>query len=557
MQSNTLLLSFTGDSANPTIPFGKLLRDYHLGLVLIAGADSDTHTKPVRWVHVSELADPSPYLPPLSVLLTTGARTEVLATAAAARDYVAKLVAAQVPALGFGIGLHWERVPPQLVSACDELGLPLFRVPLDTAFAEIARTATNLLTAITRDRDLWALDAQRAVTQASLQRDPLAAVIRETAARLTRWVAVTDRTGQIIEVAWGSRIPSQQHTAQVREWLRSEARRLISRGVSAARIERSEASSAEDGSESGMRLEALGRGGTVLGVLAVADAGSPDTAERSLLGLVAALTTAQLEQRAGQTAAQEALHGVAVQLLQHGQLDLAAQVCRGAGVRLPQGSIAAVRFAASSMLLHDFAADLQSFAAASRGVLPAGLHEKPLIISEARHLPQLRRLFAQHRVAAGISRRGRLDAVQQLLTQAERALSHAEMLADMPATTGRVAGPVDYVAAQHSGLLELLDRDAAAHDRALELLAPLRQHDSRSGEDTLRCLQAWLGAHGNVSQAAEELGLHRHTLRTRLQTVAAILQADLDAPDTRAELWTAIRLLAAGGVPAAAAPASA
>ncbi|MFC6236166.1 helix-turn-helix domain-containing protein [Leucobacter soli] len=39
--------------------------------------------------------------------------------------------------------------------------------------------------------------------------------------------------------------------------------------------------------------------------------------------------------------------------------------------------------------------------------------------------------------------------------------------------------------------------------------------------------------------------MHRHTLRSRVQTAATLLQRDLDDPDTRAELWAALRVLGA------------
>lgn len=58
---------------HPTIELGELLHQYQLGLVLIAGTDETTASRPVQWVHVSELEDPTPFLTPRTVLLTTGA----------------------------------------------------------------------------------------------------------------------------------------------------------------------------------------------------------------------------------------------------------------------------------------------------------------------------------------------------------------------------------------------------------------------------------------------------------------------------------------------------
>ena len=511
-------------TASPTIPLGALLHEYQLGLVLIAGAAEDPGSRPVQWVHVSELGDPTPFLAPRTVLLTTGARFEEAPDQAEADAFVARLIEAGVTALGVAIGLHWDRVPPRFVSACDRLGLPLFRVPYDTAFIEIVQTAARLLDAEERARDLWALESQRAVTNASLHHDGLAAAVREAAARLGRWVCITDRTGRVLESGQGS------GSAPVSvDWLRRETRRMIGRGASAGRV--------QDERGIGIRLQTLGRQGAVLGVLGVEDAGSPDTAERTLLGLVAALATVQLEHRSGIDEAQAALRSGIVRLLAAGNAPLAEQLASGTLVRIPLGPVVTVRYEDGAAGDHGFEQDLRSLDAGSPGLFAATLDGAPLIVSETRHLPAIRRLFQAHGVPAGISDRGPLDTLDELLAQSERALEHAAAASE--------PGPIDYRPTLHDGVLRILDGDPEAHRRAAMLLAPIRHHDDRHGDRIEESLAVWLGHHGQTSPAAAELGIHRHTLKSRVQTAGALLQADLDSPGTRAELWTALRL--AGG----------
>lgn len=132
-----------------TIELGALLRDFQLGIVLIAGGGSDTATRPVQWVHSSDLSDPSPFLTPRTVLLTTGSQFGDGLTAEQAGTYVSRLVSAGVTALGIGVGLQWDRVPPDLVTACDALHLPLLRVAYDTPFIAIVRAAARLISAET------------------------------------------------------------------------------------------------------------------------------------------------------------------------------------------------------------------------------------------------------------------------------------------------------------------------------------------------------------------------------------------------------------------------
>ena len=157
------------------------------------------------------------------------------------------------------------------------------------------------------------------------------------------------------------------------------------------------------------------------------------------------------------------------------------------------------------------------------------------MIAETRHLPGLRRLLLTHRVPSGISERGPLDDLTALLGEAERALEHS--------LASEADGPVDYLPALHDGVLHLLGSHPEARRRAEGLLAPIRHHDERHGDSIEESLRTWLAHHGQTSPAAAELGVHRHTLRTRVQTAANLLQSDLDSPDTRAELWAALRLV--------------
>ncbi|MFT4232187.1 MAG: PucR family transcriptional regulator [Leucobacter sp.] len=506
----------------PSIPLGELLRQYQLRLVLIAGADEDVSERAVQWVHVSELEDPTPFLTPRTVLLTTGARFSAVHSRDDADAYVRRLVRARVTALGVAVGLHLDRVPARIVSACDRLGLPLFRVPYDTAFIEIVQTAARLLDARTRERDLWALEAQRAVAGASLHRDGLGAALREAASRLGRWVCVTDRSGRIVEFA-----PQTARAEVQAEWIRRETRHLIERGLSAGRI----------GSErgQGIQMQALGRQGQVLGALVVEDHGAPDTAERTLIGLVAALATVQLEHRSGIDAAQAALREAIVRLLLVGDFALAETLSRGALTRLPHGPVVVARFPAETRPDPGLLEDLHSLDAGSPGLITAMHEGSPIILAETRHLLAIRRLLISHRVASGISERGTLQGLGDLVEQADRALAYS--------VASGAEAPVDYLPALHDGLLHLLGSHPEARRRAEGLLAPIRQHDRRHDDAIEESLAAWLAHHGQTSPAAAELGVHRHTLKARVQTAAGLLQADLDSPDTRAELWAALRLL--------------
>lgn len=533
-------------AAPATIELGTLLRQYQLGLVLIAGAEAGAHGPgtgelPVQWVHSSDMSDPTPFLTPRTVLLTTGTQFTEEPTAEAAEHYLGRLVEAGVTALGFGVGIAWDRIPPALVAGCERLGLPLFRVPYATPFIAIAQTAVQLIGAHSRARDAWALEAQRAVAAAATQRDGLAAVVREAAARLGRWVGVADRTGRIIEFA-----PRAARAELGAEWIRRETRELVERGTRASRVR------SPDGSPSGgagssppaaegaaVELQTLGRSGQLLGVL-LTPATTQDHAERTLLGLVAALASLQLEHRAGQGGAETALRASVLQLLLAGEPELAERVATGILPRLPRGRVRVVRLPRIEAVEQELIDDLRSLATRP-GLLTAPLEDGAVLVCETSQVEAVRRALAEHRTPAGISEPGQLDALEALLEQADTALRTVSALGD-------AARPVEYRPSMHGGVLHLLDSPEARR-LAEGLLAPVRLHDQRHGDAIERSLTVWLAHHGQTSPAAAELGVHRHTMRARVQTAATLLQRDLDDADTRAELWAALRLGAgrAGG----------
>jgi purine catabolism regulator len=55
-------------------------------------------------------------------------------------------------------------------------------------------------------------------------------------------------------------------------------------------------------------------------------------------------------------------------------------------------------------------------------------------------------------------------------------------------------------------------------------------------------LEGFFECHGNLSQTAARLHIHRNTLAYRLEQIANIAQLDLDDPDARFSLQLALKL---------------
>lgn len=418
--------SFAEPALQPRIDLDALLRDYQLGLVLIAGVDDDAGSRPVQWVHSSDLVDPTPFLTPRTVLLTTGEQFPGGLDRETAEAYVERLIAAGTTALGIAVGLRWDRIPPPLVEACDRLGLPLIRVPYDTPFIAITRAAARLIESAVHTQNLNLLSEGRFRPSAGL--------------------------------------------AQAESALRSAVVQLLIAGDQALANRIAEPI-----------LPRLPRG-----QLAVIALGPDDDLP-----------------------------------LGHATRGQRADTRRVGGAR---GSAPVHTGASATAEQHPITGE---------GVVFGEIDGRTLILCEAPRIAELQRALAGH--AAGLSERGSLQDLRALVDQADRALEHALATADE-------AILVEYRPAMHSGVLQLLEESPEARRRAAGLLSPVRSHDRRHADAIERSLEVWLRHNGQLSPSAEELQIHRHTLRARIRTAASLLQRDLDSPDTRAELWAALRL---------------
>lgn len=73
-------------------------------------------------------------------------------------------------------------------------------------------------------------------------------------------------------------------------------------------------------------------------------------------------------------------------------------------------------------------------------------------------------------------------------------------------------------------------------------LGKLISHDDSRNTELVQTLDAFFSCHGNLSQTATRLHIHRNTLTYRLEQIAHITQLDLDDADARFSLQLALKL---------------
>jgi purine catabolism regulator len=103
-----------------------------LGLTLATGEENAQAN--VRWVHSTELLDPTPWLRGGELLLTTGLQ---LMGAKPQREFVERLAEREIAGLGFGTGFVHKKVPAAILNTARKRGFPLFEVPYELPFIAV------------------------------------------------------------------------------------------------------------------------------------------------------------------------------------------------------------------------------------------------------------------------------------------------------------------------------------------------------------------------------------------------------------------------------------
>jgi purine catabolism regulator len=103
-----------------------------LDLTLVTGEEQAQAS--VRWVHSTELLDPTPWLRGGELLLTTGLQ---LQGAKLQREFVQRLAEREIAGLGFGTGFVHKKLPAAVLNAARKLEFPLFEVPYELPFIAV------------------------------------------------------------------------------------------------------------------------------------------------------------------------------------------------------------------------------------------------------------------------------------------------------------------------------------------------------------------------------------------------------------------------------------
>jgi purine catabolism regulator len=487
-----------------------------LGLSVETGAHG--LDRAVKWALASELPDPSPFFDGGEFVLTTGSR---LAQGSAARQrYVDRLVDAGAVALGFGVSSYHPAVPDDLVVVCDRVGLPLLRVPVETAFATISRYVAHRVADDQQRMLAFAVSAQRDLSRASLSPNVAREVVNRLAKALRCWVLLLDQDGGLRASTAVGRMHLPRiriDLARLRDGSRPTSLSMTVAGDSVA-------------------LLPLSVRGRVHGFLAVGRSVPLTGTEQSILTTAVALLCADLQGMWGALDGQRRDRLAVLKIALEGEIMLAQSISQVLDTECPEGDLRVALLGAPPdheiELLERAENDhallsLRALVAKwERGrvvvLMPPAEGDIRTLESLLRHVPH-----ARGAVSDPVPARELPEAWRRVRSVFNSA----------PGTAGKLALASDVATA---GLMRHLGGDKA-RGWADALLAPLTATGRKSKVDLRHTLRTFLAHNGQADASASALGIHRHTLRYRMGKVAEVLGRDIDDPTTRAELWVALQ----------------
>ncbi|MFD5284994.1 PucR family transcriptional regulator [Streptomyces rubrogriseus] len=538
---------------------------HHSALKLTVRAGEDRLDVPVRWAHVSELADPVPYMEGGELLLITALKLDAEDPEAMHR-YVKRLAGAGVVGLGFAVGVNYDDVPEALVDAARQEGLPLLEVPRRTPFLAISKAVSAAIAADQYRAVTAGFAAQRELTRRTLTDGP-EGLLAALAAQVDGWAALYDASGAVVATApeWAGRRAAR---------LTADVQRLRERPAPASSVVGGAGNTEHSENADRVELHSLGTSRRPRSALAVGTAAALGTAERYAVHSAIALLTLTTERSRSLHEAGLRIDAAVLRMLLAGEPDHARTVAGdlyGGLLDAPFRMIVAESGAArnrTSTAAHTAAgtggdpggdplgvlAEAAESAAARAGeavlIVPDGERlvvlatdggaavaacvEHASALEAARPAAEPRAGGDEESLVVGLSAPSGPIAAATAYKQAQQALSVARR-------RGRVCVEHEHVAA--GSVLPLL-ADDAVRAFADGLLRALRDHDATGRGDLVASLRAWLSRHGQWDAAAADLGVHRHTLRYRMRRVEEILGRSLDDPDVRMELWLALKTTA-------------
>jgi PucR family transcriptional regulator, purine catabolism regulatory protein len=502
-----------------TVRIEEILRLPGLALKLVAGEEEAGRR--IRWVHVSELEDPTPWLRGGELLLTTG--MGLGKSPARQRAYVERLSSAGLAGLGFGVGFSFAKVPKAVAEAADRLGFPVFEVPYPVPFIAITEAVFTRLASEQVGVLQRSIEAQALLTRAVLDGGGTEAVASALTHAIGGWAVVLDLHGLPLAAA-----PRSARARAPRLWDELRDSRPEDPGFSYSMVDRGDHVS----------VQPVGARGRVEAFLAIGKGEALSQFDRIVAGHALSLLAIALDTSKAVAAAERRLKGDFLDSLVRGTLSPreAARGLRRFGLEGDEVEVVALE---GTVPIDDLAWTVEDVLSRGEGGFLTAPRDDVLFVllrPDGRgSVEELRRAVSERLGAAVVAGAGSPVAA----ADTGRSLREARYALQVCRVEGREMA--DFQTLGTYRLLLTLQEPDALRAFADSVLAPLDRYDAEHGGELVPSLRAFLDHNSRWEAAAGELFVHRHTLRYRMRKVEELTGRDLAAPHDRMEFWLAIR----------------
>ncbi|MDD1476700.1 PucR family transcriptional regulator [Arthrobacter sp. H16F315] len=451
-----------------------------------AGLAETTWHQDIAWVAVTEQEDPQRFLNGGELVLTTGMR---LKSAPEQRRFVRQVQRAGAVGIGFGIGLTHEAVPPALIAEANRWGLPVVAVPYETPFIAIGKLVADAQSADHFTKLERLIAGHQILARALLTGGGLAELLKHLGSMLRTEIVLTQFTAQLYSSEPGHAAPSAEGWAS-------------------------------------FPIPTGRRDACTLWVRQPFE-------DSGIVGYAQNLISVELNNMVKQRQSQRALAGQVLEDVIHGTLEASEATRRLAGIGVNSTRRNVVLLAESAA--HPKQLVTSSLPQPLEGSVSAvvGKDLVAVVPDDGSGAGALARSLSDHLAEAGIHATigiggayTKPNGLRWSYFEARDAASHGL--------------PVNEPERLSLTSLLLASEDVPLADMANESLNPLRSFDAAHGAELLPTLESYLNNNGSVAAVAEELTLHRNTVRYRLAQITELTGYDPAQTSDRVQLWLAL-----------------
>jgi purine catabolism regulator len=534
-----------------------------LNLRLRVGGEFESLDEPLSWVHSTELMDPTAYLEGGELILTTGlqfarlSRRDELGEEEghyvdhAVDGYVERLDGVGVRGIGFGTGLHYSHVPQWLVDQCETWKMPLVEVPLETPFIAIVKSVSRGQ-ADSYNRDIRRLyNAQRSLFRSIQTLDPLSSIVKKLAELIGGWAAFLSPTGKVVESSHAALPLELRGVDDAMSFTAlGQAKFLHSKGYDIAIF----------------HVAAAQR--QSVGYLVAGRFGRKGSLNHPLVSQTAVLLSLAVSRNASASRSLGRIRSAMVRRCLEGDVASVREYADDLWDGLPPEPLSAVRITGEQEALETAQAlfePMHRSLAKNLNAAVSGVVEGDLwaIVSRSNLRDWLDQIRRDSRLVTGVSSGFVWTDAPRARHEAYQAAAEAIASGESVVQYGQRGGAATLEALIEPSMLRAFGDLRLAPIADMSFNVSIGPHSGRSdsgklaagtavviargGDEAPRVLpaievlRAWLRAGCKYEEAAESLGLHRHTVRKYVAGICAALDVDPSNPEHVAELWYACR----------------